>query len=78
MCYSGKIKSSKLYTECTDTELIHKINKTLDEHIREADCWIQHECFTGNTDKESWWRGARAQALKFKAILNNEIYGRIK
>ena len=54
-------------------ELKLQINELLDSHIEEATNWVKHENFVGNSDKESWWKGARFQAAKFKASLNNEI-----
>lgn len=60
--------------EYADTDgLVSRVNDILDKHIEEAGCWDKHEGLVGNTDKESWWKGAKAQAVKFKAILNDEL-----
>lgn len=66
-------KNIKAKIKISADELVNQINDLLSKHIEEASYWEKHENFAGNTDKESWWKGAKTQATRFKAILNNEI-----
>ncbi len=55
---------------------VDSIIERIDREIHWTGHWIQQEAFSGNTDKESWWKGADTEARKIKAIIINELVGK--